>query len=480
MKLAIVGAGPAGLMSARLLERSRRAEVTIFEASDRAGGKLQTRTFAAAPVRYEAGVAECYEYEAFGPDPLKELVRALGLGTRPTHGGAYITGEDIVRDDAELAERLGAASLDAVLAFRRRAASMVSPAAWHHGFGPEHDLHPWARRTFAEILDDEIADPDARRYFAATAHSDLATEPHLASGLVGLRNVLKSVPGYGAQYTLDGGMEMLARRLAGQLTRTEVRLGTRVVRVARVACDRYAVRLRQGGRVSEETFDGIVLALPYNQLYSIEMNGERLRRAIAAHVARYDTPGHYLRVSVLFRRPFWRRLISGSWMMLDRFGGCCVYDESAIHEDASGYGVLGWLIAGTEALVLCNASDRELTARVLESLPRELQPDARRHFVESRVHRWAGGVSGQPGGFVLRDPAGAHQPEPVEHPRLVVAGDYLFDSTLNGVLRSARLAADLLLDGRRADAPPPRRMGSPIVRRRLEERCRLRAEPLAG
>ena len=38
----------------------------------------------------------------------------------------------------------------------------------------------------------------------------------------------------------------------------------------------------------------------------------------------------------------------------------------------------------------------------------------------------------------------AHQPEPREHPGLVMVGDYLFDSTLNGVLRSATLATTRL------------------------------------
>ena len=67
-------------------------------------------------------------------------------------------------------------------------------------------------------------------------------------------------------------------------------------------------------------------------------------------------------------------------------------------------------------------------------------------LVEGKVHRWAGAVSGQPGGFRVRNPRAAHVPEPVEHPGLVVAGDYLFDSTLNGVLRSASIATELLLD----------------------------------
>ena len=48
------------------------------------------------------------------------------------------------------------------------------------------------------------------------------------------------------------------------------------------------------------------------------------------------------------------------------------------------------------------------------------------------------------GWFPLRDPRTAHQPEPIEHDRLAMVGDYLFDSTLNVVLRSAEIATDLV------------------------------------
>ena len=80
------------------------------------------------------------------------------------------------------------------------------------------------------------------------------------------------------------------------------------------------------GRLVHQDFDVVVLALPYNQLQTIEMADERLRRAMVSHVAHYDSPGHYLRISILFDKPFWRRLLSGSWVTLDAFGGCCVYD----------------------------------------------------------------------------------------------------------------------------------------------------------
>jgi monoamine oxidase len=450
--IAIVGGGPSGLMAAHLLERSsQRAAVTVFEASGRLGGKCHTRRFDAAPVLYESGVAECYDYHAFGHDPLRELVRELGLRTVPAHSTAVALDGRILGSERDIRTCFGDGTLEAVEQFRRDATARLTLAGWQRGFAEEDNRHPWARLTSEEVLD-SIADPIARKYMKIGAHSDMATEPHLVNGLIGLRNFLKSAPGYGAQYGIEGGMEQLPRRLVERLTSTRIALDTSVTSISKTRDGRYAVRFRRGTRRGQVDVDGVVLALPYNYLPTIEMGSERLRRAMAAHVAHYDSPGHYLRVSILFDAPFWRSAFEGAWVMLDAFGGCCVYDESA-RLDAGSHGVLGWLLAGADALRLCNADDRTLIARVLESLPHPLQREASARFIEGKVHRWAGAVSGQPGGFRLRAPQEAHQPEPVDHPGIVVVGDYLFDSTLNGVLRSARIATDLLAEatGGRAD-----------------------------
>lgn len=129
--------------------------------------------------------------------------------------------------------------------------------------------------------------------------------------------------------------------------------------------------------------------------------------------------------------------------MVDEFGGACVYDESA-RFDALGHGVLGFLLAGNDALALMNADERTLVQRVIESLPAALRRLAHEQFMEERVHRWCGGVSGQPGGLPVRDPHLTHQLDAARLPGLLMVGDYLFDSTLNGVYRSADLATTLL------------------------------------
>ena len=54
-------------------------------------------------------------------------------------------------------------------------------------------------------------------------------------------------------------------------------------------------------------------------------------------------------------------------------------------------------------------------------------------------------VNALPGGKPLVNPELRHLPDPANHPRFVFVGDYLFDSTLNGVLDSAEWAADHIL-----------------------------------
>ena len=89
------------------------------------------------------------------------------------------------------------------------------------------------------------------------------------------------------------------------------------------------------------------------------------------HIAYFDRPGHYVRATFLFERPFWRETIPTDWWMLDAFDGSCVYDESARY-DYGGYGLLAFLVAGNAALSLTNASDEQIEQMCLDALPAEL------------------------------------------------------------------------------------------------------------
>ena len=442
-KIAILGGGPSGLMTAYLLEEKYKdsCQTTLFEASDRTGGKILTTQFDSAPVIYEAGVAEFYAYGMIRPDPLRQLIKKLGLKAVSMEGQTVVLDGRILRNKREIRRLCGEATLRGIEEFRKRSAETLSLDTWYEGYWRADNKHPWSRRSCEEILE-QVADPTARKYLKVAAHSDLATEPHLTNGLNGLKNFLMDVPGYIKLYSVEGGTEMLAQRLKEQLTRTQIELNCPVVRVEKNQDETYRVHYRHDRKVEHEDFDVVFVALPHNWLTSVEWGGERLRRAMTQHIAYYDRPGHYVRVSALFKKPFWRRLITGSWFMLDAFGGCCVYDEGAQH-DIGKYGVLGWLLAGTDALSMSSFDDQTLIEKVLDSLPDALHDEARELFVEAKVHRWLASVNAQPGGLPVRDTRSRHLPEPNEHPALFIVGDYLFDSTLNGVLNSADFATDV-------------------------------------
>lgn len=100
-RIAIVGAGPAGLTSAYLLQRMGFQDVTVFEKNDRVGGKVHTSVVEGIPVDmgaiiYETGFMT-YLAEEFDV-ALKHAVTSVLIQERPT--GPYIS-------TAELAESLG-------------------------------------------------------------------------------------------------------------------------------------------------------------------------------------------------------------------------------------------------------------------------------------------------------------------------------------------------------------------------------------
>jgi monoamine oxidase len=435
-----VGGGPGGLFTAFLLERAtaQPLRITLFEATDRLGGKVLSPRFAAAPIRYEAGAAEFYDYSPVGDDPLRNLVAELGLQTVPLGGSAVVIDGATLGNLDDVGRRLGTTARRAVEAFDQRARAAMTPrefyAADEAGAGPA--------RSFSSSCE-LIGDPAARRYIESLIHSDLATEPESTSVSYGLQNYLMNDPAYMGLYCIGGGNEQLIDAIVARLA-TDMRLGCHVDEVAAADAGRLCLTTREAaaGTVRCEEFDAVVLALPIQHLAGVRVASERLAGAMRSHLAQFSHPAHYLRVTILFDEPFWRGRFDGGYAMLDAFGGSCLYDESARYPEPR-LGVLGWLLGGSAAADWADADDEALVAAALHSLPASFG-EPRPHLLEARVHRWINAVSALPGGWRPPNLDRRHQPDPVGHPNLFVVGDYLFDSTLNGVLDSATHVAGWL------------------------------------
>ena len=239
-------------------------------------------------------------------------------------------------------------------------------------------------------------------------------------------------------YSITGGNDLLVHALACRLS-ANIRLNTKVTTVKKGKQNALELSWEtEKGRQNEE-FDAVVVALPIEPLKKLVFPDSRLASAMHNHITHHDHPADYLRITVLFEKPFWKSWLHDSYCMLDAFDGCCLYDESSRIPEAR-HGVLGWLLGGAAAQKMAEHSNEELISAAINSLPSH-RDEAKELFCEAKIHRWLGAVSAQPGGFQQRGADARHCPDAGRYPYLVVVGDYLFDSTLYGVLDSADYAA---------------------------------------
>jgi len=443
-RVAIIGGGPGGLFAAWHLRAKAgdSCEIAIFEASERVGGKIVTREFSGVGP-YEAGVAEIYDYSRLGPDPLHDLIiKDLGLEVKYLQGGPCVLGDKIILAADDLAHHFSEGARDEAKAFRARCAEMLSPEDFYLSVARVDNEHPWAKISGEALLASHIKDDIARRYVRTMAHSDVAAAPHQTNGLTFLKNALMDIDGYMDMFSVIGGNEQIVTGLVEEID-AEIRLNSNVVAVQPLPDGTYRLEVDVYGVRETATADFVIVALPLTALSTINWRTQALQEAIDRHIGYFDRPGHYLRATLLFERPFWREHLPADWWMLDAFDGCCVYDESA-RNDFSGKGALAFLIAGNAALALANVPDERIEQLCLDALPSALS-EARGLFVDCRIHRWMASVNAIPGGTPVRQRAVNHRPDPERLPGIIMVGDYMFDATLNGVMDSADSGTDIVL-----------------------------------
>lgn len=272
MKLAVVGGGIAGLAAAyELTRRAPGADVVLFEADGRLGGKVLTTPFAGRMVDEAADA-----FLARVPWAV-ELCTELGLAgelVSPAEGAAYVWSRGALRrlpdglvlgvpTDLEALARSGIVS-DAGL--RRAAADLelVAPAP-----GGDESVGALIRRRLGEEVLTRLVDPllgginagDADNLSLAAGAAQLqaasasAGDGSLIAALRAQRDAAASAPSSPVFYSLRGGLGRLVERLAEEIS-ADVRLHS----AARV------LERRRGGWLldptTDETFHGVVLATP--------------------------------------------------------------------------------------------------------------------------------------------------------------------------------------------------------------------------
>jgi monoamine oxidase len=180
MRVAVAGAGLAGLTAAYELQRAG-AEVVVLEARDRVGGRVWSRRLENGAV-VEMGA----EFLLPGNTAIRELAAELGLGmwdkgmrygSREPRGGIGTTVEEMEAAAGELGAALESAPPD--LPARRFLDGLDIPAGARE-----------ALVARVEISSANSADDVAARDLAGIAHVDREPAPSIAGGNQGLARAL--------------------------------------------------------------------------------------------------------------------------------------------------------------------------------------------------------------------------------------------------------------------------------------------------
>jgi oxygen-dependent protoporphyrinogen oxidase len=433
-RVAVVGGGIAGLSAAYQLSSGDGVEVVVHEASDRAGGKLHTTTFAGRAVDEGADA-----FLARVPWGL-ELCRELGIEAElvsPATGSAFVWSQGALRRlPAGLV--LGVPTdLDA-LAASGIVSTPVTPRPSPHALRPDEDVTVGAlvRAQLGDEVLERLVDPLLGGINAGNADdlSIRAAAPQLAAAaergpdlLAALRAQPPAVPGP-VFFCPVGGMGALADALLAALAarRVDVRLGSSV------------------SELDDVDADAVVLAVPA-PIAAPLLHADV--PAAAAGLAEIDHASVVV-VTFSFPRAGVRHELDGSGFLVPRTEGLLL--------TAASWATSKWAhLAGDDGRIVVRASagrsgeeriasldDDQLVAQLRGDLAltmgAEVEPD------EVRVSRWPRGFPQYAPGHLDRV-AAIEATLAEEMPRVVVTGAMLRGIGVPACIREGRAAATTLL-----------------------------------
>lgn len=293
-RIAIVGAGIAGLACAHALWDSRRIQAQIYEWSGRAGGRIQTLRgyFANGQTTEQHAEFVSSEHSA-----TRALARGFGLDLENTYaeprgvedtywlGGARYAQSELNADWQEFGWAL----------FHDAALKVPRATYLHHG----HAARAWDRMSASEWIQRFVPGGLSGR-FGKLCHANLISEyggpPESQSALNlvyllgyddstadGFQPVSHPVlAGSDEKWHVRGGNDQLIDGLVSRLPAGTIALGRRLVALAENPDGSFTLTFDAG---PEAVADHVVLAIPFTTLRQVDLSGVTLsdlkRRAIA-------------------------------------------------------------------------------------------------------------------------------------------------------------------------------------------------------
>ncbi len=394
MKIAVVGAGIAGLRSAQLLEKQGHA-VTVYEAADRIGGRLMT-------IRQGEGWVEGGG-EWLDADHTRcfELMRELGIAPERSQQwpglvvcqGDFAT-ENQVWPDAEADSNF----------VHEQAVELIN-----RGGAPDIPLGAW--------LDEQCVSARGRWWVEAVTRSDEGEDTvriGLLGWLQGYAQYLDREPGDMSLFRFSHPTQQVCQRLAESL-KNPVQLNTLISVITENG------ELKVNG--NQVLFDRIVCAVPPSQFEKLGIGPSPCGMARA------------IKVVLLFSRPWWTEKLWSGRMI------CDLPCQQTWSGGRDGLHALSCYVCGEDSVWLAERSDPIETA--LRALT-EIHPEAQETFESGMLIDWAS-MPNIEGAFPSIRPGDLTGWQAARNPRgkLHFAGDWATDQIgfIEGALGSAERVA---------------------------------------
>lgn len=370
--VAVVGAGPAGLMAARILQ-SRGLDVAVLEARDRVGGRTWSREIDGAFLEIGGQWVSPDQTELLG------LLEELGMQTFPRYregASVYLDAEgtryEYTGDMFPAGEQTEAEMRRIIAALDDLAAEIGPHQPWAHPRARELDTI-----TFTEWLRAQSDDAAARENIGIFLAGGMLTKP--AHAFSALQAVLMAASAGGFSHLVDedfildrrvvGGMQSVSEALADRLIPGTVHLDSPVRRITRSAGD------SEGAVLVSDTVTvvarKVILAVPPN-LYS-RISFDPPLPWLQQQMHQHQSMGLVIKVHAVYETTFWREKgLSGTG-----FGAAelCqeVYDNTNYGDTR---GTLVGFVSDESADEMLRLAPEERRRLILESLARYLGEEA--------------------------------------------------------------------------------------------------------